>query len=141
MARMSDFELTKEALVELIREKNELEAQLKKQCLKIRGLQEYLWTMDDAQDEDGNPVKVVDLGEFRVERRVTPIYDEILFEGDCSPEFEDLRKGRAKKTYYDYTPTNSDMEAVYNTRPDGEELRKAHRIGDKIVFAIAKNAL
>lgn len=140
MAKMSDFEMAKAALAEMITEKNEIEAQLKMQCLKIRGLQELLWTMDESKDDDGNPAKVIDLGEFRTERRVTPVYDEILFEGDCSPEFEKLRKARSQKAYDDYTPTNSDMEAVYRTRPDGEELRKAHKIGDKIVFAIAKNA-
>ena len=139
MAKKTEFERAKENSAELARKREELEVMRAETNLKINASATYMWTMDEAKNEDGELLKVIDLGDLRVERRVRPYYDAFLFEGECHEEYNDLREKHVRKAYDTYAPTQTEMEATYKVRKDGDELRKRHLIENKIAFAIAKN--
>ena len=87
MAKKTEFERAKENIAELARKREELEEMLAETNLKINAIATYMWTMDEAKNEDGELLKVIDLGDLRVERRVRPYYDAFLFEGECHEAF------------------------------------------------------
>ena len=139
MAKKTEFDRAKDRIVYLARKREEMEDALAEINLQINSLATYMWTMDEAKDEDGELLKIIDLGDIRVERRVRPYYDAFLFEGECAEEFADLRAKHSKKAFDNYSPTQTEMEATYKIRKDGDELRRRHLVENKIVFAIAKN--
>lgn len=140
MAKQTEFELGMQELAKIATEKEELKDRIAILELRAKAIAAHMWTMDEAKDELGAPVKSIELPDgFRVDRRVSPVYDTFLFEGDCPSEFAVLRDKHAKKAAENYTPTQTEMEAVYRTRPDGATLRDAHKLGDKTTYALAKS--
>lgn len=140
MAKMTEFELGMKELAKIAAEKEQLKDRIAILELRTRAIAAHMWTLDEAKDELGAPVKSIELPDgYRVDRRVVPEYDTFLFEGDCPAEFAILRDKHAKKAAENYSPTQTEMESVYRTRPDGATLRDAHKIGDKTTYALAKS--
>lgn len=136
----AEFEMMKNKIRDVIAKREALAAAKMEADAEFKAFCAYIWTMDEARDRMGELIPTIDLGDRRIERRVTPIYEDIAFQADCPEEFENLRLAASNKAYENYTPSNTEMEAVYTSRPDGDELKAKHREGEKIVFASAKNA-
>lgn len=138
MAKKTEMDYVREELRAIAEEKAMHEEALARLKTRMIALGQYAWTLPEAVDEDGHPTPSIDLGGCRIDRKVTPVYSLEGFAKDCSKELDAIRSKHAMDALDKYNPTQTEIEAVFTARQDGEILKLRHTIGSKTVFALTK---